>query len=271
MHKRLPKPAKASGRERSPLICRWPERLLYIGRLGMDVPHRHAAAVCLVALEGGLRVRLPPALDWREGRSAVLPAGCLHVLDARDALTAVFYSDAHRPHYRLMSAREQTEPAFGLRNEKNLIKALANLHRHAPQAGAALPEAERALDQSLAAFTQAPAIDTRILRTVARMQRDLTRNDPLEALAEAVNLSPGRLQHLFLAETGVPLRRYRIWLRFRAALEWIAANADLTKAALAVGFASSAHFSHAFKAMFGVSASSVLAGKLRPRILFIPR
>jgi AraC-like DNA-binding protein len=74
------------------------------------------------------------------------------------------------------------------------------------------------------------------------------------------------LQHLFLAETGVPLRRFRIWLRFRRALERIGAGASLTTAALDAGFASSTHFSHAFKAMFGVSPASVLANARTPRI-----
>ncbi|MCI0354202.1 MAG: helix-turn-helix domain-containing protein, partial [Acidobacteria bacterium] len=80
----------------------------------------------------------------------------------------------------------------------------------------------------------------------------------LPAMAAAAGLSPSRLQHLFLAETGVPLRRFRQWVRFRWMLGRIAAGASLTTAALDAGFANSSHFSHSFKAMFGVSAASVL-------------
>ena len=47
MSKNLPKPAAAS----PPLICLWPERLLFVGPLGKVAPHRHAAVVLVAALE----------------------------------------------------------------------------------------------------------------------------------------------------------------------------------------------------------------------------
>ena len=85
----------------------------------------------------------------------------------------------------------------------------------------------------------------------------------LTALAARAGLSPSRFLHLFKAETGVPLRRYRIWNRMGAAIRASGEGASLTEAAHAAGFASSAHFSSAFRDMFGMMPSD-LARALRP-------
>ncbi|PPE74638.1 AraC family transcriptional regulator [Solimonas fluminis] len=262
----MPKPAAAPP-EPSPLICLWPERLLFVGRLGEVAPHRHAATVLLVALQGEVRVRLSAERSWRQAQTALVPAGCMHALDLRGGITAVYYNDPHRPFHPAMSARDAREPAFELPGGAALRQALQDLHEAPAQGGAAL---EQVLADSLGRYSPSPLLDARVEATIRLMQADLGENLPLAALAEASTLSPSRLQHLFQDQTGVPLRRFRIWIRFRRALERIAAGASLTTAAFDAGFASSTHFSHAFKAMFGVSPASVLAGASAPLILARP-
>ena len=266
MPRHLPKPA-AAPQEAAPLICLWPQRLLFIGPLGEVAPHRHAATVLLVALQGEVRVRLSAERRWRQAQTALVPAGCMHALDLRGGVTAVYYNDPHRPFHPAMSARETREPRFDLPNEETLQQTLQAFRCAPDQDGPAL---ERALAAALGLHPQPPMLDARVTRTIDLMQADLGENLPLAALAEATALSPSRLQHLFQDQTGVPLRRFRIWIRFRRALERIAGGASLTTAAFDAGFASSTHFSHAFKAMFGVSPASVLAGATPPRILERP-
>ncbi|MGV7852710.1 helix-turn-helix domain-containing protein, partial [Mycobacterium kansasii] len=60
-------------------------------------------------------------------------------------------------------------------------------------------------------------------------------------LAARVGSSAGRLTHLFTAQTGLPMRRYVLWLRLITALRAVAAGNDLTAAAHSAGFADSAH------------------------------
>lgn len=263
MPRHLPKPAAAPQEAAAPLICLWPQRLLFIGPLGEVAPHRHAATVLLVALQGEVRVRLSAERRWRQAQTALVPAGCMHALDLRGGVTAVYYNDPHRPFHPAMSARDCAEPSFDPPPLAPLGDALRRFHQ-APDARALL---EPCLDTALGRYPQLPAMDPRVAATIGLMQADLSENLPLAALAEAAALSPSRLQHLFQDQTGVPLRRFRIWIRFRHALERIATGASLTTAAFDAGFASSTHFSHAFKAMFGVSPASVLAGARAPRIL----
>lgn len=58
-----------------------------------------------------------------------------------------------------------------------------------------------------------------------------------QALAEIIDLSPSRFSHWFVDQTGLPLRRYRKWLRLTVAINHVAQSASLTDAAHAAGFA----------------------------------
>ncbi|HEV2688868.1 MAG TPA: AraC family transcriptional regulator [Bryobacteraceae bacterium] len=77
----------------------------------------------------------------------------------------------------------------------------------------------------------------------------------LATLAEAVHLSPSRLAHRFREATGVPLRRFVLWCRLRAAADAAMRGSSLTEAAHLAGFADSAHLSRTFRGMFGVAPS----------------
>lgn len=90
----------------------------------------------------------------------------------------------------------------------------------------------------------------------------------LAMLAKAVHRSPSRVAHRFRESTGVPLRRYVLWCRLRAAVETAMRGASLTDAAHGSGFADSAHLSRTFRAMFGV-APSFLFGPGRASVTFV--
>jgi AraC-like DNA-binding protein len=83
---------------------------------------------------------------------------------------------------------------------------------------------------------------------------------PLATLAATAGVSPSRFAHRFTAATGVPFRRYRTWCRMAAVARAASAGATLTRAALDAGFASSAHLSAAFRAMFGLSPTQLGLG-----------
>ncbi len=107
------------------------------------------------------------------------------------------------------------------------------------------------------------SIDDRI-RAAMRMLRSRP-GDQLSAveIAAAVNLSPSRFLHLFSVHAGTSFRRYRLWVRMCHAAGAFSNGADLTSAASEAGFASPSHFSDAFRTMFGLTATALLAGQAR--------
>ena len=232
---------------------------MFIGRLSRVMLHRHAAAVFLLPLESELRVRIPPERDWHNARSGLIPAGCAHELDVQDGLACVFYNDPHRPYFRRLSARDVRRASLELGEESRLRATLLDYYKGLLSGGTPdISPVENSLAEALKPYSQVPPFDGRIQTIIGLIQDDLSQNTGLAVLAAAAGLSASRLQHLFLAETGVPLRRFRQWIRFRWMMSRVAAGASLTTAALDAGFANSSHFSHSFKAMFGVSATSIV-------------
>lgn len=75
----------------------------------------------------------------------------------------------------------------------------------------------------------------------------------LQDVSDAVGVSPYHLCRVFKERTGVPIHRYRDWLRLRASLERIAGTSTtLLEIALDLGYSSEAHFSDAFLRAFGM-------------------
>jgi AraC-like DNA-binding protein len=85
------------------------------------------------------------------------------------------------------------------------------------------------------------APDPRVWRVLAAIRRNPGENTPLADLAAMVNLSEGRLAHLFRG--------------MGCALDRVTRGRSLTEAAHAAGFADSAHFCRICRRMFGSAPS----------------
>lgn len=87
----------------------------------------------------------------------------------------------------------------------------------------------------------------------------------LNDIANAVQVSGAYLTDAFTRSEGMPLGRYRMRLRLNRALVDLPRCEDITALALDLGFSSHAHFSNAFKSLFGVSPSVFRSGCGKPR------
>lgn len=91
---------------------------------------------------------------------------------------------------------------------------------------------------------------------IAIAQDLLARNQGLRigALAEAVNLSPSTLEHLFRVETGMTITRYRSCAQLGKAARWLRTGTEQVKeVALELGFRHPSSFTRAFRRQFGMS------------------
>ena len=68
-----------------------------------------------------------------------------------------------------------------------------------------------------------------------------------------------RLTQLFRQKIGIPIRRYRQWHRLFVTCVGVTRGMNLTDAAVNAGFTDSAHFSHTFRSIVGMSPSAALA------------
>jgi AraC-like DNA-binding protein len=101
-------------------------------------------------------------------------------------------------------------------------------------------------------------IDPRIRQVISVLQDAPFEKIPIRQLSGKVSLSEGRLVHLFKEQMGLPVRKYRLWLKLNIAIESIINKSYLTDSAYNAGFSDSAHFSRTFSRMFGISPSKLI-------------
>ena len=99
--------------------------------------------------------------------------------------------------------------------------------------------------------------DERVVGTLAAIDARLGDRPALGEVARAVGLSPSRLRHLLVEQTGAGFRAHVRWRRLMRAWELVRAGAPLTEAAHAAGFSDSAHLSRTVRRTFGLTPSDV--------------
>jgi len=139
----------------------------------------------------------------------------------------------------------------------DLIGALKSAYADAGKSDAFLIGIGRSIIARLAGLAEPELPDRRVQNIIAQVASRLDNPMTLAAAAKSVDLSPGRLRHLFVEQTGLPFRTYLLWLRLRKAVAVFAGGASLTEAAHQAGFSDSAHFSRTFRRMFGIPAAAL--------------
>lgn len=246
--------------EAKALTLAWPSRFLYAGPSFPELSfHRNAVGIFCVGLDGPLRITLgEPEEDkrWYRTRAFLLAPNRRHLEDFEGRTIACLYLDPE--------SDDPVRLAIGMRSvaaglfvdhprEEEIAQAVAELRK------SELKRSE--LRRRLADLFNLPnrdGSDPRLASTILKLRANPAAAHRLEDLARDAGLSASRFRHAFKEGTGVSLKRFRLWNRLGTAIALAAKGESLTQAALAAGFSSSAHFSSAFRSMFGNSPSDFL-------------
>jgi transcriptional regulator GlxA family with amidase domain len=96
-------------------------------------------------------------------------------------------------------------------------------------------------------------MDPRVQKTIRLMEEYLDREQSVQELARSVNLSTGRLSHLFKAATGVPPIQYLGRLRMERAKELLETTfLSVKEVKNRVGVNDDSHFVRDFKKRYGL-------------------
>jgi len=235
-----------------PLIYRWESRTLSIGRASLLEPHSHAAAEIVLSLSSPVLCQFG-LNDSVSSVSLLIPPGIEHQNIHRDEYCPVLYLDPEGRDYAAITQRlgnPQGVTSLGIL-ERRLRQLMSYVYEKNPE-----PEQlERLLNIEFYrdSSSVAPQLDERIETVARRVKANLSIALSAQELAESVGLSTDRMLHLFKKQIGVPLRRYRTWLRLREASRLLYDGHNMTYAAHHTGFVDSAHFSKAYRGQFGVS------------------
>lgn len=244
-------------------------RVLYVGRAFDLAAHKSAVSVLCTALDGDvLATDAPtrPSPEWRRCRSVFVPANTVHIMRFTGRAIACLYADPAAPDVATI-AGDMGERAGKLlvrhRNEDGLARVLGQYAARA----IGRESLQRSLLDLLGLSEPEEPADERVARAIQAIREQPSKPHSLRSLAAEVGISESRLRHAFKDATGVPVRRFRLWIRISNALRLVQQGATLTEAALDSGFSSSAHLSNAYRGMFGMTPSEVMEAERQSRAI----
>ena len=233
----------------------WTDRALFVGDRSETSPHSHHALELCVALDDlGVDMSAPDGPELHGVPGAMVRAGASHQLTIPGPKVAVLYLDPQSDVAASLQRWLEPDDIRGLPGA--LLRDLRAGFRgllESPESG--LPQAEAACAALIASFTEEaprPSVHWRVRRAMERIEGELDEPPSLETLAEEIGVSPSRLRHMFKDQTGLPMSRYVLWMRLRAALLKALEGATMAESAQEAGFSDAAHFTRTCRQMFGL-------------------
>lgn len=239
------------------LLYRWDYLVLSIGPSQQLRPHSHGAAELRISMDSPISCQLGDGIEI-ESSSLLIPPGVQHQNRCEDPVSSVLYLDVESQDYsHLVNRMSSNGPVFTeLPNLGEAREALAHTIRTRPSLDDCLLSTRRHIVGSPEAKR---TMDARVAGLIAQLKEFPADDRSVAVLAESVALSEDRLHHLFSGEVGIPIHRFRVWLRLKHASHLFLNGSDLTTAAHDSGFADSAHLSRTFVKMYGAPPSRLLS------------
>lgn len=246
----------------------WNGGCLLIGEgHGRIAPHAHYSIQIAFGRPGGLRVQLGSQGAWQPCAAAIIPSRARHSIDVTDCeWSGVLFVEPETPEGKALTARL----SGGLELlDSAIMAAMTQKLEHAwriEQSRSAVESACREFVHELTNTATRTPSDPRVLAAIEYIRQRIETTITLPEVAKVAFLSPGRFRHLFVEETGMPLRTYVLWRRLLKVWTLLMQGQTLSQAAHAVGFADSAHLSRTSRAMFGTTPSALqMSGPLSKR------
>jgi len=219
-------------------------------------PHSHYAIQLAIGAPSGLRVQFGRQGPWQPCAAALVPSRAVHSIDVSDCdLSIVLFIEPETPEGKALTARLQGQLEL---LDEDIVAVTAKRLERAWRSERSY-EAVKALCMQLVREVSRTAprepSDPRVLAAVEYIRQKVDQPVSLPEVARAANLSPERFRHLFVQETGMPLRTYVLWRRLLHVWTLLMNGESLSAAAHAAGFADSAHLSRTARTMFGLPPS----------------
>jgi AraC family transcriptional regulator len=217
--------------------------------------HLHHAVQISLPLSGTVLYSRSQSTDWIEYPGAVIAPDVPHAFQAPGRVVANILFEPECPAGRSLLARygERGIAALPAADVSRLVAPLARAYEAEGSDGELIAIARGVIAELAGVGRHTGATDPRVVRAIEYIRDHLDEPISLTSIAEAVSLSPGRLRHLFVSETGVSCKAYILWERLNVALSLGFGGTSWTEAAHAANFADSAHLSRTCRRMFGMA------------------
>lgn len=229
---------------------------------GSNSLHLHHATQISLPLAGSVMFRQSAGEDFVPYAGAVIAPDTPHAFAAPGRVLAHILFEPESSAGRALRERYGRHGISAL--PQPLVERLVGPLRVAYAANSADAELERLARDVIAALSgvsmPAMAVDPRVVKAINYVRAHLDEPIALEALAGIAGLSPSRLRHLFVEETGIATKSFVLWERLNRALALGFSGTPWTEAAYAANFADSAHLTRTCRRMFGLVPTAARIG-----------
>lgn len=241
-------------------VLLWGGGSLWIGRAAGSVEvHSHHAIQVSLALSGKLKLRSENE-PMSAYAGALVPPDHRHQFDGCGESVAQLFIEPETVHGRTLLERYPLVAIQPLADDvvAPLAAALRRAYETRTTDAALIAAGQQAIATLAGGAPQLPAVDARVARVIEWLRARRGAAVTLAEVANVAHLSPGRFRHLFMAQTGISLRAYVLWLRIGSAVGAAMSGQSWTAAAQDWGFADSAHLSRTCRRMFGISPTMLV-------------
>lgn len=213
--------------------------------------HQHPALEIVLALEGTFDVNFEGGATLKNIKACIIRANSKHSVTSKAANCNIILIENEPQAIKIitellgienidqavMAIDLKKHPLFNENNLKPLFDIKEAFHEH---------------------------LEERVLICQQFIQDNLL-NQPiaLDRLSKLVHLSQSRLSHLFKTQMGISIQNYIIWMRLKNTIQiMLDEELNLLQSAYRAGFHDLAHFSKAFKKMFGLNPSEVYNSRI---------
>ncbi len=240
----------------------WDGGYMAIGTSKGVVPaHSHHAIQIVFGISGTAGIAGKHG-EWREGRGIIVMHDIVHRYRALDGVGAMLFVDPESTEGIWL--RTTVDQDITIIPDSRVDRAAAELQRFIERPLEAM-DIGTLIRHCVTSFCSGTPPARRLDPRVTRVLKEIAESEDLrisaESTAASVFLSPGRFQHLFKQQVGLPFRRYMLWRKLTRAMLAIGRERTLTAAAQVSDFADAAHLTRTFQQMFGIPPSVMMRGE----------
>ncbi|HWA17647.1 MAG TPA: AraC family transcriptional regulator, partial [Devosia sp.] len=220
--------------------------------------HLHHAIQISLPLDGKVNFRQSLSDEWMSYAGALITPDLPHAFDAPGQVIANILFEPESTAGRALLARYDSAGIFSLpaKDVAKLVAPLAEAYARDVSDAELVSVARNVIAELSDTEPPVAPTDHRVVRSIEYIRAHVDEPLTLETLARASGLSPSRLRHLFVSETGVSTKSFILWERLNRALSLGFGGMSWTEAAHAANFADSAHLTRTCRRMFGLAPTA---------------
>jgi len=237
----------------SPMITITPDRVLHVCRLGSHLDHRIMGALAIyIGMEDDIEVLFRDD-DPITARVVVVPPFQTHRIVAGNQFVKTILVEPETVSDK--SLADLKDSLNGLNPSEAEALGLLDPPKHPDQFSktGSTNYSWQAFDNDIFNYClEARVLDDRI-KTAANLVKTNIKDVILTSdCTDDLKISGSRFRRLFVNDTGIQFRHYKMWKRARSYLEQILVPASLTQIAMDLGYPDSTHFSRSIRTTYGL-------------------